>query len=60
MLKASNCVRNIFGVDRDVAVRRDAAIENAAEPVRLPSAHDLDTIAEEDRIRDATGVQNTE
>ncbi len=49
-MKASNCTTNLFGVDRDVAVRRDAAVDNAENPVRLPSAEDLDRIAEEYKI----------
>jgi hypothetical protein len=59
-MRASNCTTNLFGVDRDVAVRRDAAIANASEPVRLPSAADLDAYAEEESIRLRTGVNNTE
>lgn len=58
-MRASNCTTNLFGVDRDVAVRRDAAIADASEPVRLPSAADLDAQAEEERIRIATSVNNT-
>ena len=53
MLRASNCVRNIMGRDRDEVVREHYV-------ATLPSAEDLDRVAEEEKIRQATGVINTE
>ena len=43
MLKASNCISNLSGIDRDVAAEQmRQAIKNQAREHTLPSAHDLD------------------
>lgn len=53
-MKASNCVSNLQGIDRDYSVYC------TKQKDKLPSATDLDKIAEEERIRVATsGVDNS-
>ena len=55
MLKASNCVSNLYGVDRDVAAEQmRQAIKNQAKEHTLPSAHDLDVVAAEELARTRT------
>jgi hypothetical protein len=52
MMKASNCVSNLMGTDRDAMGRK--AVQG------LPTSEDLDRVAEEEKIKNATGVNNTE
>ena len=64
MLKASNCVANLQGMDRDAAVSLRKEIQRHAQenflPNRLPTSADLDRVAEEERVRVATSNINGE
>ena len=58
MLRASNCVVNLQGIDRDVAVSLRKEIQKHAQdgliPNRLPTAADLDRVIEERVIAEKT------
>jgi len=65
MIKASNCVQNLKGMDRDVAVSLRKEIQKHAQESLignvLPTAEDLDNFldrfSEEERIRSATSAK---
>ena len=58
MLRASNCISNLQGMDRDVAVSLRKEIQKHAYDGllgnSLPTAEDLDRVAEEQEIKDKT------
>jgi len=60
MLKASNCVSNVFGIDRDAYLHALKSSLPKIVPNGLPTSEDLDAVAEEERIKNATSVNNTE
>ena len=47
-MKASNCISNLRGIDRDEAVA------NSCKLIGLPSAEDLDRAVEEEKICEQT------
>ena len=60
MLRATNCASNLMGTDRDEAVRK-ARVLNTQVQSNLPSAEDLDRVADEQRIAaDTNSVQYTQ
>jgi hypothetical protein len=60
MLRASNCVSNLQGMDRDVAVSLRKEIQKHAQEMllgnSLPTSEDLDRVAEEQEIKERTKV----